>query len=73
VYVNVAGNKYWKYISNRHPNVDVERYPKQLSKWGSIRGDLDDVLRVGNSVYFFRKGRYYHFNCITRLVRGMAV
>jgi hypothetical protein len=72
-YVNVAGHKYWKYNMKRHPSVDVKRYPKRLSKWGNISGDLDDVLRLGNSVYFFRKGHYYRFNCITRLVREMTV
>ena len=72
-YVNVAGHKYWKYNMNRHPSVDVKRYPERLSKWGNISGGLDDVLRIGNSVYFFRKGRYYRFNCITRLVREMTV
>jgi hypothetical protein len=58
---------------NQHPGVDVKMYPQLLSNWGSISGDLDDVLRIGDSVYFFRKGRYYRFNCITRLVREMTV
>jgi matrix metalloproteinase-14 (membrane-inserted) len=62
------GYKYWKYNMNRHRSVDVKRYPKPLSKWGNISGGLDDVLRIGNFVYFFRKGRYYRFNCITHLV-----
>jgi hypothetical protein len=74
-YVNIAGYRYWKYNMNQHPSVDVKRYPKLLSKskWGNITGDLDDVLRIGNSVYFFRKGHYYRVNCITRLVRETTV
>jgi hypothetical protein len=65
----VAGDHYWRYDSNWSPSVNAERYPKLLLKWDGIVWVLDDVLCIGNSVYFFRKGRYYRFNCITGLVR----
>jgi hypothetical protein len=68
VYVNVAGDSYWRYNVNRHPNVNVNKYPQPLSNWGNITGDLDDVLRIGNFAFFFRKGRYYHYNFFTRQV-----
>jgi hypothetical protein len=57
----------------QRPSVDVKKYPQPLSNWGNISGDLDDVMRIGNSAYFFRKGRYYRYNCITRLVRETVI
>ncbi|PNF31898.1 hypothetical protein B7P43_G07939 [Cryptotermes secundus] len=62
------GDSYWKYILNEHHDVNTDTYPKPLSRWDGIIQDLDDVLRIGDYVYFFRKGRYYRFNCITHLV-----
>lgn len=63
------GDSYWRYISNEDHDVSTGTHPKPLSRWdGIILRDLDDVLRIGDYVYFFRKGRYYRFNCITHLV-----
>lgn len=68
LHVNVTGDSYWRYNSNAHHDVNTDTYPKPPSRWDDIIQDLDDVLRIGDYVYFFRKGRYYRFNCITHLV-----
>jgi len=65
-----ADDMYWIYDSHQPSSVNGSR---PMTEWGNIVGDLDDVMFVRSGyIYFFCNGRYYRFNCKTKMVRLMV-
>jgi len=56
------GSKYWKFDPERLPPVDSS-YPRPISNWEGIPGNIDAALQYSNGQnYFFKDGRYYRFD-----------
>lgn len=56
------GTKFWRFDATQKPPVR-NTYPKSITSWEGIPGDLDAVLTFENGfTYFFKKGEYYRFD-----------
>jgi len=56
------GSEYWRFDPEARPPV-MRSYPKDISNWVGLPGNLDDALHYSNGyTYFFKGGSYYRFN-----------
>ena len=58
----LQGDKYYRFDPEARPPVR-NTYPKPVSNWEGIPGNIDDALQYTNGyTYFFKNGRYWRFD-----------